>query len=261
MLERNKITALKAAVFGMLASILAGNVTAANQIDQSIAIEKQVTVASAKSQKKIDRFAEQTIDMAAEYKSTLRIIESLKIYNNQLDLLISSQEKEMASIQNDMDNIDATERGVVPLMNEMIASLDKFIQLDLPFNKEDRENRVNALKNNMLRADISNSEKYRKILEAYQTEISYGEFPGSFEGTVNVEGVESRVDFLKFGRVLLVYLSLDGQSAGFFNPNTGNYERLGDEYIRPIEVAIKMAKQQASPELIKLPVPASKGAN
>lgn len=260
MLNRYKSTVIKAAVLGMLASFGVGSALA-NPIDQSIKIEKQVSASSAASQKKIDRYAEKTVELAAEYKNTLRIIESLKIYNNQLENLISSQEAEMISIQNQMDTIDTTERGVVPLMNEMIATLEKFVELDLPFEKDRRENRVNDLKNNMLRADISNSEKYRKILEAYQTEISYGESIDSYEGSIATGSGEKKVDFLRFGRVLLVFLSLDGQSAGYYNPESGQYEALDSEYIRGIELAIKMANKQAAPELIKLPVPAAKGAN
>ncbi|MCW8877663.1 MAG: DUF3450 domain-containing protein, partial [Kangiellaceae bacterium] len=261
MLNRYKLTVIKAAVLGMLASFGVGSALA-NPVDQSIKIEKQVAASSAASQKKVDRYAEKTVELAAEYKNTLRIIESLKIYNNQLENLISSQEAEMVSIQNQMDTIDTTERGVVPLMNEMIATLESFIELDLPFEMEKREKRVNDLKNNMLRADISNSEKYRKILEAYQTEISYGESIDSYEGSVSTgSGGEKKVDFLRFGRVLLVFLSLDGKSAGYYNPNSGQYEALESEYIRGIQLAIKMANKQAAPELIKLPVPAAKGAN
>ncbi|TQV86603.1 DUF3450 domain-containing protein [Aliikangiella coralliicola] len=260
MLNRNNISLTRAAFSGMIALFLAGGAFA-NPVDQSIAIEKQVTAASAKSQQKVDRFAEKTLELSAEYKNTLRIIESLKIYNNSLENIIASQEKEMLSIQNQMDTIDTTERGVIPLMNEMIASLDKFVQLDLPFKAEERKNRVEALKNNMLRADISNSEKYRKILEAYQTEISYGESIDSYKDKIQTSAGEKQVDFLRFGRVLLVYLTLDGQNAGYYNPDSGQFEALDNEYIRSIEVAIKMANKQAAPELIKLPVPAAKGAN
>ena len=94
MLERNKLTLIKVAALGLVTSLF-GGVANASPVDQSIAIEKQVMAASSKSQKKINRFAEQTVDMAADYKSTLRIIESLKIYNNQLEILIDSQEKEI----------------------------------------------------------------------------------------------------------------------------------------------------------------------
>lgn len=257
MLNRYKITVKKAAIFGMLATFWIGGASA-DPVDQSIKLEKQLSAASASSQKKIDRYAETTVELVSDYKNTLRIIESLKIYNNQLENLITSQEAEMVSIQNQMDTIDTTERGVIPLMNEMIASLEAFIELDLPFELDKRTKRVNDLKNNMLRADISNSEKYRKILEAYQTEIAYGESVSSYQDKIELEAGETTVEFMRFGRVLLVFLTLDGQSAGYYNPKTGNYEGLDSEYIRGIELAIKMANKQAAPELIKLPVPTAK---
>ncbi|WP_444994587.1 DUF3450 domain-containing protein [Aliikangiella sp. IMCC44359] len=258
MLNRNKTTRLRTIFVGLVAILSAGNLFAASTIDASIKVENQTTTASSKSQKKIDRFAEQTQNMAADYKSTLRVIESLKIYNNQLESLIASQEKEMISIQDEIDNIDETQRGVVPLMNEMIASLEKFIELDIPFKKEERLKRVSRLASNMLRADVSTAEKYRTILSAYDTEIKYGEGFGTY--TAVVPGEDRQVEFLRFGRVLLVFLSLDGTSAGYWNPETKNFEPLGDEYIRPIQLGIKMANKQASPNLIKLPVPAAKEA-
>lgn len=260
MLNRNKTTRLKAIVVGLVAMLSATSATAASSFDESLAIETKVSAASTKSQQKIDRFAEQTMEMAADYKSTLRVIESLKIYNNQLEALIDSQEKEMVTIQNEIDTIDETERGVVPLMNEMIASLERFIQLDLPFKREDRLDRVNRLKNNMLRADVATAEKYRTILAAYEDEIKYGEGPDSYTGDIETTNGPQQVEFLRYGRILLVYLTLDGQSAGYWNSESKRFEPLDNEYIRPIQQAIKMVNKQASNDLVKLPVPAAKEA-
>ena len=260
MLNRNKTTKLNAIVAGLIAIFATFGVSAANQLDKGIATQNKVTVASQKSQQKIDRFAEQTMNMAADYKSTLRVIESLKIYNNQLEQLIASQEKEMVSIQQEIDTIDETERGVVPLMNEMIASLERFIQLDLPFKRQDRLDRVNRLKNNMLRADVPTAEKYRTILAAYEDEIKYGDSFESYTGDIATSQGDQQVEFLRFGRILLVYLTLDGSNAGFWNTETNRWEPLGTEYIRSIEQGIKIANKQASNNLIKLPVPAAKGA-
>lgn len=259
MLNRNKTTKLKAMLVGLTAVFTAFSANA-SQLDESIKIETQVIKSSTKSQQKIDRFAEQTMGMAADYKSTLRVIESLKIYNNQLEQLIASQEKEMQSIQEEIDTIDETERGVVPLMNEMIASLERFIELDLPFKKQARLDRVNRLKNNMLRADVPTAEKYRTILAAYEDEIKYGDSFESYTGDIASSQGDQQVEFLRFGRVLLVYLTLDGSQAGFWNTDTNRWEDLGSEYIRSIEQGIKMANKQASNNLIKLPVPAAKGA-
>jgi len=257
--SRNKTNLLKASALTLTALFMAGNALA-GPYDQSVKIEKQINKDTISAQKKVDRFAEQAVDMNAEYKSTLQLIDSLRIYNNQLELLIKSQEAEMVSINREMDTIDATERGAIPLMNEMIASIDSFIQADIPFKLDIRQDRVNKLKNYMIRADIPNSEKYRKILDAYQAEMDYGENMSSYQDKITEGSEEVRVDFLQVGRVALVYLTLDGKSAGFWNIEKKSYESLDSSYIRPIQQGIKMAKNQANKNLIELPIPAAKRA-
>jgi len=257
--SRNKTNLLKASALTLTALFMAGNALA-GPYDSSVKIEKQINKDTISAQKKVDRFAEQAVDMNAEYKSTLQLIDSLRIYNNQLELLIKSQEAEMVSINHEMDTIDATERGAIPLMNEMIASIDRFVQIDIPFKKDTRQERINKLKNYMIRADIPNSEKYRKILEAYQAEIGYGESISAYQDKIGSGSDEIRVDFLQVGRVALVYLTLDGKSAGFWNIEKKRFEELDDSYIRPIEHGIKMANKQAILDLIELPIPAAKRA-
>lgn len=260
MLNRNRTSILKVTGIGLVTLLSMGSAFSSEKLDSAIAIEKKTTEASSKSQKKIDRFAEDTFDMAQDYSQTLRIIEQLKVYNNQLETLIASQEEEMQSIQRDIDNIDETERGVAPLMDEMIVSLESFIKLDIPFRLEKRLKVVATLKSAMVRADVQTAEKYRLIMNAYDRELDYGNGYESYTGTIQLDGTDTQVDFLRFGRLLLVYLSLDGTRAGYYNPESKKFEPLDESYIRGISQGIKMANKQASPNLIKLPVPVAKGA-
>jgi len=257
--SRNKKNLLKATALTLGALFMAGNALA-GPYDTSVSIEKKINKDTKAAQKRVDRFADQAIDLNAEYKSTLQLIDSLRIYNNQLELLIKSQENEMVSIKREMATIDATERGAIPLMNEMIASIDNFVQIDIPFKKDTRVERINKLKNYMIRADIPNSEKYRKILEAYQAEIGYGESISAYQDTIMDGSEEVQVEFLQVGRVALVYLTLDGKSAGFWNIAAKQFEELDDSYIRSIQQGIKMANKQATMNLIELPIPAAKRA-
>lgn len=256
----NKNNLFRASVIALSALFMAGNAFAAEPYEQSVSIEKKINKDTIAAQKKVDRFAEQAVDLNADYKSTLQLIDSLKIYNNQLELLIQSQENEMTTIEREMKTIDATERGAIPLMNEMIASIDNFIQIDIPFKKDTRVERIEKLKNYMIRADIPNSEKYRKILEAYQAEIGYGESISAYQDKIMDGAEEVQVEFLQVGRVALVYLTLDGKSAGFWNIENKRFEVLDDSYIRSIEQGIKMANKQATLNLIELPIPAAKRA-
>ena len=245
MLNRNKRKILGVTAFSLISLLSMGSAFSAQKLDRAISQEKKITIASGKSQKKIDRFAEQTFDMAQDYSQTLRIIEQLKVYNNQLEMLIASQEEEMQSIQKDIETIDETERGVAPLMNEMIASLESFIKLDIPFRLEKRLQVVEKLQHAMVRADVQTAEKYRLIMNAYDREVDYGNGYESYTGNITLPSGETQVDFLRFGRLLLVYMSLDGSQAGYYNPENKTFEPLDDSYLRGISQGIKMANKQA----------------
>jgi hypothetical protein len=231
----------------------AGNLVA-GPLESSIALEQEMNKASQATQKTVDSLADQTIDMAQTYQLTLQSIDSIKRYNSSIEGYIREQEREMDSIQVQMDGIDATERAVIPMMEDMIQTLDQFVSMDIPFLKEERVNRVRFLEEMMLRADVSNSEKYRKILEAYQIENDYGTSVSAYEGTL--EGEDKTVDFLHVGRVALVWQSRDEQSRAYWDNESRSWVPLGDEYRIAIRNGIKMARGQANLDLIQLPIKA-----
>jgi len=235
-------------VFGAASSL-------AGPLETSIAIEQEMNKASQATQRTVDTLADQTLDMSQTYQLTLQSIDSIKRYNRSIEGYINRQEAEMDSIQTQMDGIDATERAVIPMMEDMIETLDQFVAMDMPFLKEERTERVKFLREMMLRADVSNSEKYRKILEAYQVENDYGTSVGAYEDTL--EGEDKTVDFLRVGRVALVWQSRDEQSRAYWDNNSRSWVPLGDEYRKSISEGIKMARGQANLDLVKLPIQAA----
>ncbi|RMH45655.1 MAG: DUF3450 family protein, partial [Gammaproteobacteria bacterium] len=98
---------------------------AAKPLDEAMKIEKQLVRSHAASQKRIDRLAESTRDMAAEYQQVMMEIDNLKAYNAQLESVIRHQQNTMARLQREMDNIDKTEAAVSPLMQDMIDRLEQ----------------------------------------------------------------------------------------------------------------------------------------
>ena len=162
----------------------------------------------------------------------------------------------MENINVSIDQVSVIERQITPLMLKMITSLEQFVALDVPFLPKERANRLASLKELMDRADVASSEKFRRVLEAYQIEVDYGRTIESYTGLIDVDGQEREVDFLRIGRLDLIYLTKDGKKAGIWNTEASNFERLPDSNISQINKAIRIAKKQLAPDMLTLPVKA-----
>lgn len=229
-------------------------ITNAGPLDEAVDTQVETDVAAQKSQENIDNLADETTDMLAEYRDTLRQTQSLRAYNDQLENLVDSQKSELDSIKLQLKNIETTQRDIVPLMLKMIDVLEQFVSLDVPFLQEERHNRIVALKTMMGRADVSLSEKYRRIMEAYQVETEYGRTIEAYQAELGQQDDGRTVDLLRIGRVSLYYLTLDGMEAGMWNQQTQQWQTLPDNYLQPITDGLKVARKQLPPDLLVLPV-------
>jgi len=194
-------------------------------------------------------------DPATRYAQAVGDVQSLERFTKLLEEQVASQEAEVASIQRQLVDIETTNREVQPLMQQMVNTLDAFVRLDVPFLLEERTAVVNGLKATMDRADVSTSEKYRLILEAYQKELEYGRTLETYEGHLGTGATARTVEFARLGRVTLLYRTLDGSETGYWDANKKDWvvdPSLGGA----IENAIKVAKGEGPPELLIVPVPA-----
>ncbi len=207
------------------------------------------------SQKRVEQISEETTRLLNEYKQTLASIDDTKVYNDHLRDLIQSQESELASIKRQISEIGQVNRETVPLMHRMISMLEKFVQLDTPFLPEERTNRVRNLSAMMKRADVTTSEKFRRILEAYQIENNYGRTIEAYQGPLKIKGKKPiTVEYLRIGRIALLYQSLNGTQYGAWDKKEKKWKELSYEYFKSVKNGIKIAHKQSVPDLIKLPV-------
>lgn len=229
-------------------------------VDQAIAERQKSNEQSAGSQAKIDKLSDETDSLVAKYRSTLQETEALDTYNNQLRVLLESQQKEIASLREQIDRVTAVGREVIPLMLRMIDALDNFIAVDLPFLPEERRERVTDLRALMDRADVTISEKYRRVLEAYQIENEFGRTIEAYRGTLAAEGAPRTVDYLRIGRNALLYQTIDGRESGMWNQDSQSWTVLGDRYRLPIRQGLRMARKQEAPDMILVPLRAARKA-
>lgn len=209
---------------GAFGAICLAGVAHAQSVQSIVDAEVRRLNLAQQQQDQIDAIVEETRDAFDEYQRVLKEIYTLEVYNDVQQRLVDDQNRDLAQLRDSIDRVSVIERQILPLMTRMIDGLEDFIELDAPFLLEDRRARVEFLNDLVDRSDVSVAEKFRNVMEAWQTENDYGAFNDTYLGTVDLDGVETQVEFLKIGRVALLFLTPDRQIAGRWNPNTRSWE-------------------------------------
>ena len=225
------------------------------QLQEALAAQVQVDKDGAANQKELDQIRERIQDAKVRADQASADADSLERYNNQLEVQVRAQQTDIASIEKQLTEIDTTNREVQPLMQQMVDTLAQFVSLDIPFQLDERQARVQGLKDMMARADVTISEKYRRILEAYQIELEYGRTLGTYQGRLGAGADARTVEFVQLGRVSLMYRTIDGSETGYWDATKKTW--VSDAgYKQAVEAAIGVANRSRAAELLTVPVPA-----
>jgi len=241
------------------AGALGGSVAAvqATTLDSILAVGKSKNNAARNSQVKIDRLADETRDLLSDYKTVIKQVDGLKVYNTRLQRQIDNQLVSLATIDENIDNSTVIARQMTPLVIRMLDGLEQFVELDVPFEEKERLKRVQGLRSSLDRADVSVAEKFRAVLEAYNIELQYGRGMDTYRGSIEIGGNEREVDFLRMGRIALAYQTTDGALSGAWDNTTRSWVELpSGDYNSAIRKGIRISKKQASMELLKMPIAA-----
>lgn len=230
-------------------------------LDKSVAVESKAQHEAVQSQAKVDRLSDQTAQLAARYKTLLSKVDNLRAYDDQVDKLVASQKQKARSLEHQMANIDVTEQQILPFIQRMLDTLDNFVKLDIPFLPDERRQRLQQLHAMMDDAGISIAEKYRRIMEAYQVETEYGRTIEAYRGKLGQSAGARLVDFLRVGRVALLYRTLDGGDSGYWDQQRRRWVSTGGRDSRAIAKGLRIARKEQAPDLINVPVPAPEAAH
>ncbi len=236
-----------------LCLVVAGSAGAAT-LNDVFAVTKSMNDEAKRSQAKIDALTDETRNLVNDYKTVLKEIEGLQVYNRQLQKQIDNQNKEMSELSTSIDQVTLIERQITPFMLRMVDGLEQFVSLDLPFLLGERNKRVADLRDVLERADVAVSEKFNQVFRAYQIENEYGRTMESYSETINVGGTERQVDVLKIGRVVLAYQTLDGVETGVWNKEIKQWEAVSDDFSQSVRNGIKMARKQLAVDMFTMPV-------
>jgi septal ring factor EnvC (AmiA/AmiB activator) len=231
------------------------NAAAEDKVNSVISEQVKAEEAARASQQKVTQLDDETTKMLGEYRQMIAETTSLKGYNDQLATQVKSQDEQLKDMTQQLGEIETTSHEVMPMMQRMLATLEQFVKLDIPFLPDERSNRINSLKDMIGRADVSIAEKYRRIVEAYQIEMEYGRTIEAYEGKLN----DKTVDFLRAGRVSLMYQTRDGKETGYWNAKERKWVT-DDSYSDYMKAGLKVARKQAAPDFLTVSVRAPQEA-
>ena len=254
MCPNSRLSGALAVLFGV-ATFATAQVAAGAELDAVVDAQRAVDRAAAASQARVGAISDRIQDAAGRYAQAMTDADSFEKYNKRLEAQIHAQDAEIASIEHQLVDIEETSRDILPLMQSMVDSLETFVQLDLPFLIEERSQRVANLRSIMDRADVSIAEKYRRILEAYQIELEYGRTLEAYDGWLGENDDARAVEFVRLGRVSLMYRTKDGKESGYWDVHEKSWH-VDVEYADEVEEALRVARKVGAPVLLTVPVPA-----
>ncbi|GLS90986.1 DUF3450 domain-containing protein [Psychromonas marina] len=251
MLQFKKLLSTPLIAIPLLAFSLFSHATDIKELQKSSLTDQQQ---SQQAQVKINKLDEQKRMLIEQVKALQAESESLEVYNQYLARLLADQDSEKLSIAAQIKGVAETRQGLVPLMMSMLDNLSTFIALDAPFLPDERQQRLVQLQAMMDKADVSDAEKFRRLLTAYHIEAEYGSKMGQYQGDLTLDGVDRTVNYFYLGRVVFVAVSLDSNSVWLWDRKNNNWMSIDSSYARDINKAIRIAQKTDIPALLKLPL-------
>jgi hypothetical protein len=228
-------------------------VKANSSFNESVNNTAQTLQSGEKSQSKINQLANETDTLLNEYQTLLKKTEYQKSYNQELSILQAEQLQEHASLDRQIKDIIITKQQVLPLLREMVQTLEQFIKLDLPFRLTDRLTSVDKLSQLLSSSSASISEKYRRVMELYQAENDNNYNLEVYRDNVMFNEETLSVQVLRIGRSNLYFQTMDANVSAMWNQQTKQWDLLDNKYKLNIRKAMRIAAKKAAPELLELP--------
>lgn len=247
---------LRAATLAALLAFVAP-APAADEVSDAFDASLAAQRAAKDSQARVDKLDEETRALRQKRRDTEWRALQLSSYAAQLEGEAVLEERKRKDLEDQIARTATTGADLTPLMRRMVAELEAFVAQDLPFLSKVRRQRIEDLKA-MLDDEHkgSGAEKFRRILEAYRTEVDYGHSLGAEDGEAECDAPRGPVTFVRVGRVGLYCLTPDGKHGGAWNGS--RYEPLKDsDELDSLRHARSMARAEEEPRLLQLPVKAA----
>lgn len=227
----------------------------ASDLGAAQAIQNKTNTASAQSQIRISHSADSTLSLRSDIEQLEEEVKNLDVYRKHLEALVKDQHSELSNIDQQISDIEQTRQGVVPLMYKMIDGLKQTVKNDKPIRIEQRNLRIEKLETMMTVANVSDAEKYRRILEAYQIELDYGIKLGVYQGKVTLDDDKTiEANILYLGRISLIARNFNQDKYWAWDQKEKAWRLLDSSLNSDLNHAYAVANKEVAPSLLTLPV-------
>jgi hypothetical protein len=217
------------------------------KVDGTISIQQ-------KTQGQRDGWAEEKSELEARYRTAKANVEYLSKRRETVEKKYNALKDRIAELERRLDESDKLQNSLQDTLNSVMDKLESWIYQDLPFLMDERVARLEALKKEIVKPDVSGAEKLRRMLEALQVEANYGGNVEVYQQKIAIESDTLFVDVLQIGRASVFWRTPDGELVGGYDPASRAWIRLPDKYNKPVSEAMEMASRIRPVELIELPL-------
>ena len=182
------LTPARGVIAAALIAGLAMPAVAQSQLRQALETGEQATRRAEQVQEQINQLDDQRSDLVSEFRTLLQRTQAAQLYARQQEKVVESQRRELESLTEQLGRVDEITAQTTPMLLDMIADLEAFVQADLPVRTEERMERIATLRAAMENAQVPIVEQYRLIIEAYKSEMEYGRTIDTWPQELDING-------------------------------------------------------------------------
>lgn len=172
-----------------------------------------------------------------------------KIYNEGV-------KESIKNLQATKEEINKLREQLDPYLEQVVDRLEAFVKKDLPFQPEERQSRIDALRKILNNYNMQPSEKLNYIVSnGLKIEADYGKMYEYQEDVkLNFDGVDTKVNIMRIGRISMYYMSIDRKQIGMYNKEAAKWEPLPDSQLQEFKRAFDMVNQKRAADIVELPL-------
>lgn len=233
-----------------MAAWAAGSAPSADAVHKQA--EQAVTI-RAQTQKKVEALSSQEADLALAVESRTREIALITRQRKKTEAFLADQRQKLAEMQRRQKELARIKAELEPFLDQTFSRLSDFVRADLPFQAEERAQRLSNLGGLLNDYDASLPQKTRRLLEVLEIESRYGATAQSHEQEEDITGRRLQVRTLRLGRLALFAISQDGTQAWRYNRRSAAFDPL-DGHSRELGQAADIAQRHRVATLVEIPL-------